>query len=81
MNGAAVLRGVAAAAEGRAAAAIDRAARTLAARAAERFPALEADAEAGRVRLRGSGLLARAFGSRRRAADPRLAALVIGDDR
>jgi hypothetical protein len=31
------------------------------------------------VRLHGHGLVVRAFGSRRRAADPRLRALIAGD--
>lgn len=40
---------------------------------------VDAEMMDGVVRLRARGLRARAFGSRRRAADPRLAGLVTGD--
>jgi hypothetical protein len=46
---------------------------------AEAVPGLAARAEPGGVQLRGLGLLARAFGSRRRSADPRIASLGRGE--
>lgn len=77
MNAAAVLRGAARAGEAAAAAAVERAGVAAAVRVVE--SGLEAEAEAGMVRLRGAGLLARAFGSRRRSADLRLMVLVRGE--
>ena len=55
------------------------AAGALAARAEEQLSGSDiavALAEDGDLRLRGRGLLARAFGSRKRAADPRFAGLL-----
>ncbi|KPF78403.1 hypothetical protein IP88_03895 [alpha proteobacterium AAP81b] len=46
-----------------------------AAMAAARVPGVTTAAADGAVRLTGRGLVARAFGSRRTAADPRLAGL------
>lgn len=51
----------------------------LAARAGAALPEADVTIDGDAVRLRGRGLLARAFGSRGRAADPRLAALTEGD--
>ena len=42
---------------------------------------VDAEMMDGVVRLRARGLRARAFGSRRRAADPQLAGLTTGDGR
>lgn len=56
-----------------------RAAELLAQRAADRFSGGDVDVavgEDGDVRLRGAGLLVRAFGSRKRASDPRFAGLL-----
>jgi hypothetical protein len=61
-----------------AAAAVAAAAQRLAARA-EALPGITSETASDVVRLRGLGLLARAFGDRRRAADPRLAALARGE--
>ena len=80
MNGAAVMRGLAAAAQQAGDAAVLRAGETIAERA-QGVSGVMAVAEAGAVRVRGRGLLARVFGSRRRAADGRLRALVTGDER
>jgi hypothetical protein len=73
-----VLRRLLAAAEVPAEAATARAAEVIVVRA-EAVPGLEAEAGPDGVQLRGRGLLARAFGSRWRAADPRIAALSRGE--
>ena len=75
-----VVRAIAAAGTAAAQAAVERASDRVAARAA-RIPGVMAEAEAGAVRLRGRGLLARAFGSRRRSADPGLSEILAGDER
>jgi pantothenate kinase type III len=80
MNGGRVLRGAQATAERAAAAAAARAADTVASRAAV-VGGVTAQAVAGDVVLRGAGLVARAFGSRTRPADPRLRSMVTGDGR
>jgi hypothetical protein len=61
-----------------AAAAVAAAAQRLAARA-EALPGITSEIGPDAVRLRARGLQARAFGDRRRAADPRLAALARGE--
>ncbi len=75
-NGAVVLDEVAARGVAAGAAAVTRASAALAARAAAEFPDVTAVAGADAVLLRAPGLVARALGSRRRAADPRLTGLV-----
>lgn len=45
------------------------------------FPEIAVSGEAGRVVLQAPGLRQRAFGSRRRSPDPRLAGLATGDGR
>lgn len=80
MNGAAVMRGVAATAQRAGDAAATRAGEAIAARL-QRVPGISAAADDGVVRVRGRGLLARVLGSRRRAADARLRALMTGDER
>jgi hypothetical protein len=78
MNVGPVLRRIAAAGDA-AAAAAGAAVVTRVAAQAEAVPGLAALAEPDGVQLRGYGLLARAFGSRRRAADPRIASLGRGE--
>jgi hypothetical protein len=80
MNAAAVLRRIVAAGE-TAAAAAEAAVVARAIAQAEAVPGLAAQAGSDGVQLRGRGLLARAFGSRRRAADPRIASLGRGEMR
>ena len=79
MNSDRIVRGMMAAATAGADAAVARATADVAARATRRFPEIAVEQAPGTIRLRGRGLLARAFGTRRRAADPRLADLGTGD--
>jgi hypothetical protein len=78
MNADAVLGGVTARGEAVAAAAVPAAAERLAAAVAAALPDVSVTAENAAVMLRAPGLVARAFGTRHRAADPRLAGLVAG---
>ena len=80
MNAGAVLRGVQRRAEGAADAAVTRVITAVATRAAA-VPGVAAEAGDAAVILSGRGLVARAFGSRRRAADPAILGLTIGDGR
>lgn len=73
MNSVALSRRLLAVAAARADSAVDRATMALAARAAG-LPGISVSI-ADAVVLQGRGLVARAFGSRRRAADPQLRAL------
>lgn len=73
-----LIRTVVAAGDAAAAAAVVRASETLAVRAGA-VPGLAAEIAADGVLLRGRGLVARAFGSRRRTADPRIAGLGRGE--
>lgn len=75
-----VLGGVMAKAEAAARQAVRDAGEVLALRAIA-IAGVDAEMMGDVVRLRGRGLRARAFGSRTRAADPRLAGLVSGDGR
>jgi hypothetical protein len=77
MSGDALAAALARAGEAAACAAIDRAEAALADAAAQTLPGVAVDREAGLVRLSAPGLADRAFGSRRRAADPRLAGLAL----
>jgi hypothetical protein len=70
----AILRQLAAAAAARGGDAVGVAVRAIAERAGS-LSGIRATTEGDAVALQGKGLLARAFGSRRRAADPRLLAL------
>ena len=76
MSDGAVLQSLVGAAEMATGAAVDRAVQALAARVATEFPELIVETGDDLIRLRSRGLAARAFGSRHRAADPRLAGLV-----
>jgi hypothetical protein len=79
MNGNGMAARLAAAGEAAAAAAETRVAAQLATAVSDAVAGsdvLVAAAEDGRVRLQARGLVARAFGSRRRAADPRFAGLL-----
>lgn len=76
MNAEAVLRGMASASVVAGDAAVARVAAAVAARAETEFPEVATQAGDGEVRLRAPGLLARAFGTRQRAADARLQGLV-----
>jgi hypothetical protein len=78
MTGALVLAGLLARATACGETAVGIAKTALAARAAG-LPGVTASI-GDDVRLHGHGLVARAFGSRRRAADPRLRALLAGGD-
>lgn len=78
MSGEAVWRGAWAAAAAAGDRQVAAASGVIAARAAA-LPGIVATVERDAVVLSGQGLLARAFGSRRRAADPRLAGLASGD--
>lgn len=80
MNAGAVLRRLSAAADA-AAATAEAAAVTQVIAKAEALPGLIAEAGPDGVQLRGRGLLARAFGSRRRSADPRIRGLGTGEKR
>jgi hypothetical protein len=80
MNAGPVLRRIAAAADG-AAVAVEAVVITRVIAQAEAVPRLTAQAGSDGVEVRGRGLLARAFGSRRRAADPRIASLGRGEMR
>jgi hypothetical protein len=75
MTGGDVSQRLLAAAAARADATVERATAALAARAAG-LPGITVSIADGVV-LQGRGLVARAFGSRRRAADPRLMALTL----
>jgi hypothetical protein len=79
MNSDRIVRALASAATVGAEKAVARATADVADHAARRFPEVAVEQAPGRIWLRGRGLLARAFGSRRRAADPRLAGLTTGD--
>ncbi|MBC7520235.1 MAG: hypothetical protein H7268_03965 [Sandarakinorhabdus sp.] len=79
MNSDRIVRGLAAAATVAADAGVARATADVADRATRRFPEIAVEQAPGTIWLRGRGLLARAFGTRRRAADPRLADLTTGD--
>jgi len=76
MTADAVVRGAVLVAAAAGAAAVVNATTVVAARVAADFPDFVIETDAGAVRLRAPGLLARAFGSRHRAADPRLTGLV-----
>lgn len=73
-----VMRRAQALAQAAAAAAAVQAADKVAARAAA-VAGVRAEAVDGDVVLRGNGLMARAFGSRSRPADPRLSGIGTGD--
>ena len=75
---AALVRDASAAAAAAGAAGVARAVDRIVARAGG-VPALTAEAGPDGVALRGPGLRARAFGSRRRSADPRIAGLGRGE--
>ena len=77
MIAAGFLAQLAAQADAVAEAAIGRAVGVLAADAAEALPGVGVAAGADRVSLSAPGLGARAFGSRHRAADPRLTGLLL----
>lgn len=79
MSAAPIVRQLVEAGAARAEAAVTAATARLAARAASQLPELSVEPVPGAVLLRGRGLLARAFGTRRRAADPRLGDLTMGD--
>ncbi|MFZ4687724.1 MAG: hypothetical protein ACOYLS_00665 [Polymorphobacter sp.] len=80
MNTGAVLRGVQRRAEGAADTAVTRVITAVATRA-DVVPGVAAEAGDAAVILSGRGLAARAFGSRRRAADPAILGLTRGDGR
>ncbi|GGD98770.1 hypothetical protein GCM10011529_01070 [Polymorphobacter glacialis] len=79
MSSLALARGLGAAAVVAAEGAVIAARERLATRAAAALPDAAIDVGSDAVRVTGPGLVARAFGSRRRAADPRLLGLVRGD--
>jgi hypothetical protein len=79
MIGAALQRELAARADAVAAEAVAAVAVRIVTRA-EAVSGLAAEAAADAIVLRGRGLLARAFGTRRRSADPRITGLALGDD-
>ena len=72
----AILRRLAAVAAARGEDAVGQAVRAIAERAAS-LSGIQVITEGDVVQLQGPNLLARAFGSRRRAADPRLPALTV----
>lgn len=74
-----IVRGLAASATAAADAAVARATADVAARVDRRLPEILVEQAPGTIWLRGRGLLARAFGTRRRASDPRLADFATGD--
>lgn len=79
MIAASIIRQIVAAGTSKAEAAVATSTARLAARAESRFPEISVEPVPGAVLLHGRGLLARAFGTRRRAADPRLGDLTTGD--
>jgi hypothetical protein len=74
-----LIRGLTASATVAADTAVAAATADVAARVARRLPEIAVEQAPGTVWLRGRGLVARAFGTRRRAADPRLADPTRGD--
>jgi hypothetical protein len=76
MSADAIMRGVAGAGAAAGQAAVAQASVALAGRLLVEFPDITTDVTGGDVRLRAPGLVARAFGSRHRTADPRLAGLL-----
>ncbi len=79
MSGDSVWRGVRQVAEQAGAQAVADARGVLAARAEAAFPEIAVTIAPDGIVLQAPGLVARAFGSRRRAPDPRLAGLTLGE--